>query len=386
MNKKNLIESSTKVLLLKKTINGLIQGAFNQYRNMGKTFAKEGFKVDPNEPGLFYNISKKGIIIIALWVDDFIIAYSREVEKEALAIIMRLTPNLLLKETKGKLLGMELVETDEAFYLSSTRYIEDKISEMKLPILTDNQYKVKTPIHYKDEVKPEDEYDPKLLLEYQKVIGSLIHASNSLRMDISYSVGVLSRNITRVDKNLLDIAYRVMNYLYTTKNYRLSFKRRKEETKLSAYVDADFAGDYESRKSTTGFIICLSGIPIYWRSKLQTSVATRTAEAEIIALYDVSQEILYYRNILNNMEMNPGTVKIYEDNQAAIAIMSRPEKKTKMRHLDAKYFKIQELITDKIVSLEYVKSENNLSDMMTKSLSKALHNGIIKRLGLWPMA
>ncbi len=255
MNKKNLIESSTKVLLLKKTINGLIQGAFNQYRNMGKTFAKEGFKVDPNEPGLFYNISKKGIIIIALWVDDFIIAYSREVEKEALAIIMRLTPNLLLKETKGKLLGMELVETDEAFYLSSTRYIEDKISEMKLPILTDNQYKVKTPIHYKDEVKPEDEYDPKLLLEYQKVIGSLIHASNSLRMDISYSVGVLSRNITRVDKNLLDIAYRVMNYLYTTKNYRLSFKRRKEETKLSAYVDADFAGDYESRKSTTGFII-----------------------------------------------------------------------------------------------------------------------------------
>ncbi len=86
------------------------------------------------------------------------------------------------------------------------------------------------------------------------------------------------------------------------------------------------------------------------------------------------------------MEMNPGTVKIYEDNQAAIAIMSRPEKKTKMRHLDAKYFKIQELITDKIVSLEYVKSENNLSDMMTKSLSKALHNGIIKRLGLWPMA
>ena len=124
-------------------------------------------------------------------------------------------------------------------------------------------------------------------------------------------------------------------------------------------------------------------MPIYWRSKLQTSVASRTVEAEIIALYELSQEIMYYKDILDTIGLSQSTIEIYEDNQAAIAIMTRPEKKTKMRHLDAKYFKVQEMVESKIININYIKSANNVADLMTKVLPKAVHLGILKRLGFW---
>ena len=61
---------------------------------------------------------------------------------------------------------------------------------------------------------------------------------------------------------------------------------------LECYVDADFAGGWnlsdplnpENALSRAGFIITHAGIPIYWRSKLQTEIALSTCEAEYIAL------------------------------------------------------------------------------------------------------
>jgi len=375
MQKKNLKGTRNKVLLHKKTINGLVQGAYNQYKNMEKIFTEEKFKVNPHEPGLFCRTSSNGIILIALWVDDFLLAYSRNIDTEAMKMIEKITPKILLKETKGRLLGMELIKKEDAFYLSCEQYIDDKITDMRLPIKYEKKFRVMTPLNNREEISPNDAHDPNLTLQFQQLIGSLIHASNCLRFDITFA-----------DKKLVLLAQRVLNYLYTTKDFKLKFKKKGVEienkmSKLTAYVDADFAGDIVTRRSTTGMIVCLDNMPIYWRSKLQTSVATRTAEAEIIALYDTTQETLYYRNILNNMNIIQGPIDIFEDNQAAIAIMNRPEKKTKM---DSKYFKVQELIQENIINIKYVKSENNLSDLMTKSLPKATHIGIIKRLGLLP--
>ena len=62
---------------------------------------------------------------------------------------------------------------------------------------------------------------------------------------------------------------------------------------------------------------------------------------------------------MDNLKINQRTINVYEDNQAAIAIMTRPDEQTKMRHLDTKYFKVQELISDKTIKVNYVKSENN---------------------------
>jgi hypothetical protein len=200
---------------------------------------------------------------------------------------------------------------------------------------------------------------------------------NELENDCIHSLNNLQQEISNYKKEKLLLKLQSLqkkdnNTIPTSSN---SF--------LNAYVDADFAKDQESRKSTTGIIVCVSNMTIYWKSKQQTSTASNTAEAEIIALNELSLEILYYKDILNDLGLKQGTISVFEDNQATIAIMTMPEKGTKMRHLDAKYFHIQEMVQNQVIDIKYVPSANNVADLMTKILPKATHYGLLKRLGLW---
>jgi len=62
-----------------------------------------------------------------------------------------------------------------------------------------------------------------------------------------------------------------------TINYGIKFTNN---NKLNVYVVSDFAGDTETRRSTTGFLFSIGDALIIWYSKLQHCVATSTAEAE----------------------------------------------------------------------------------------------------------
>ena len=63
--------------------------------------------------------------------------------------------------------------------------------------------------------------------------------------------------------------------------------------KLQDYVDADFAGDIDSRKSTTGFVFTLGGIAISWASNLQKIVTLSTTEAEYVAATKAGKEMIW---------------------------------------------------------------------------------------------
>ena len=62
--------------------------------------------------------------------------------------------------------------------------------------------------------------------------------------------------------------------------------------KLQGFVDADFAGDIDSRKSTTGFIFTLGGTAISWASNLQKIVTLSTIEAEYVAATKAGNEMI----------------------------------------------------------------------------------------------
>ena len=61
---------------------------------------------------------------------------------------------------------------------------------------------------------------------------------------------------------------------------------------LIGYIDADMAGDVDSRKSTLGYLITFAGGAVSWQSKLQKSVALSTTEAEFIAAIEAWKELL----------------------------------------------------------------------------------------------
>ena len=87
---------------------------------------------------------------------------------------------------------------------------------------------------------------------------------------------------------------------------------------LKVYVDADYAGDLNTRKSTSGFLMMLGNTSTSWYSKLQHCVSTSTAEAEYYSPSECAKYSLWYRNFMNELNINIDYVTIFVDNKATI--------------------------------------------------------------------
>ena len=112
----------------------------------------------------------------------------------------------------------------------------------------------------------------------------------------------------------------IFRYLVGTDNYGLLYSN-KDQSDCTGYSDADWGGDLDDRKSTSGYVFQLGSGPISWRSQKQSCVALSTAEAEYIALTCAAQEGIWLRQLMSELTKKslPPTT-IHEDNQSAICL------------------------------------------------------------------
>ena len=92
-----------------------------------------------------------------------------------------------------------------------------------------------------------------------------------------------------------------MRYLNGTPDFGLLYLANDN---IAGFSDADWAGDHDYQKSTSGFAFMMSGAAISWNSKKQTCVALSTAEAEYIALAKATQESIWLQRLLIDMNKN----------------------------------------------------------------------------------
>ena len=78
---------------------------------------------------------------------------------------------------------------------------------------------------------------------------------------------------------------------------------------IFGYSDADWAGDLDSRRSTTGYVVYAAGGPIAWQSRLQTTVAVSTMEAEYMSAFGAIQELIWIKGVLSEI----GSTVIFGD-------------------------------------------------------------------------
>jgi len=144
--------------------------------------------------------------------------------------------------------------------------------------------------------------------------------------------------------------------------------------KLKIYVDADFAGDPNTRKSTFGFLMLMGDTPTSWCSKLQHCDSTSTTEAEYYSLSECAKHSLWYKNLLNELNINIKEIAIFVDNIATIYNSENQSINPKTKHIDIRYHHIRDLVNKKIIKLKYIKSKDNLADGFTKYLNNSLMN------------
>ncbi|XP_019183738.1 PREDICTED: uncharacterized protein LOC109178656 [Ipomoea nil] len=123
--------------------------------------------------------------------------------------------------------------------------------------------------------------------KYRGIIGSLLYLTAS-RPDISFAVGVCARFQAKPKESHLSAERKILRYLKGIQSVSLWYPRE-GSFNLIDYSDADFAGCRIDRKSTSETCQFLVGRLVSWFSKKQNSIATSTAEAEYIAVGNMSQ-------------------------------------------------------------------------------------------------
>jgi hypothetical protein len=110
---------------------------------------------------------------------------------------------------------------------------------------------------------------------------------------------------------------------------------------LVGFVDAAHATDLKSRRSVTGFVFCLGGAAIAYKSKLQATVSTSSTEAELIAAMHAAKVAKYLCSILHELGFTQqGPTALYEDNKAAITMINESKPTPCSRHIDIQHFAI----------------------------------------------
>jgi len=144
--------------------------------------------------------------------------------------------------------------------------------------------------------------NPVNIKEYQALIGSLTYAAMSTRPDITEALSVVSQFASNPNETHWKAAKRILRYLKGTLIYGICFcGNSNKDVKLSGFVDADWAGDVETRKSQSGYVFHLCGGPVSWVSRKQTVVAMSTTEAEYVAAAFAAQELIWLRKLLQEL-------------------------------------------------------------------------------------
>ena len=180
------------------------------------------------------------------------------------------------------------------------------------------------------------------------------------------------------DKRLL----RAVSYLWTTRDYRLVGQvcDHSEDLYLTLYVDADFCGDFDDTKSTTGAVLVLTGpndtfMPLAWICKKQTATSRSTTEAEIVALaFALFSEALPTIGLWELILGRPVKLVIMEDNEATIKI-AKAGYSLKLRHLTrhqkVNIGTIAEVLDNELVEIPHCPSAKQAADILTKALPPA---------------
>lgn len=114
------------------------------------------------------------------------------------------------------------------------------------------------------------------------------------RPDLCFTICYLSRFQNCFDKEHWGILRNILRYLKYTENFGLIYHESNyNKIDVCAFVDADFAGDINDRKSTTGFILKMNDNNVFWQSKKQSVVAISSCEAEYVALATCCTESLF---------------------------------------------------------------------------------------------
>ncbi|KAE8684070.1 hypothetical protein F3Y22_tig00111154pilonHSYRG00007 [Hibiscus syriacus] len=322
------------VCRLKKSLYGLKQSPRQWYKRFDSYMIKIGYNRCEYDCCVYVKSLDDGsFIFLLLYVDDMLIAAKNMDDVIGLKTLLSQEFDMKDLGAAKKILGMEICRDRDSrkLRLSQRGYVEKMLERFAMS----SAKPVSTPLA--NHFKLSSEQCPKTDKE----------AEDMAKVPYSNAVGCLM-------------------YAMGTVGHGIVFGSQRDNPLVVGYVDSDYAGDLDNRRSTTGYVFTLGGGPICWKSIVQSIVALSTTEAEYMAAAEAAKEALWLTGLVKELGVQQGGVQLLCDNQSAIHLAKNQVYRARTKHIDVRFHKIRELVASGEVLFQKVHTDENAADMFTK--------------------
>jgi ATP-binding cassette subfamily B (MDR/TAP) protein 1 len=361
------------VCRLNKSLYGLKQAPRCWYKRFDSFIISLGYNRLSSDHCTYYKRFEENdvFIILLLYVDDMLVIGPNKDRVQELKAQLAREFDMKDLGPANKILGMQIHRdrSKRKIWLSQKNYLKKILRRFNMqdckPISTP------LPVNFKlsSSMSPSNEAERMEMsrVPYASAVGSLMFAMICTRPDIAQAVGAASRYMANPGREHWNTIKRILRYIKGTSDVALCYGG--SEFTVRGYVDSDFAGDLEKRKSTTGYVFIIAGGAVSWVSKLQTVVALSTTEAEYMAATQACKEAIWMKKLMEELGHKQENILLYCDSQSALHIARNPAFHSRTKHIDVQYHFVREVVEDGSVDFQKVHTKENPADALTKPVN-----------------
>ncbi|KAK8540338.1 hypothetical protein V6N12_046625 [Hibiscus sabdariffa] len=360
------LENARKVCKLQRSIYGLKQASRSWNLRFNEAIQEFGFIRNEDEPCVYKKFSGSIVSFLILYVDDILIIGN---DIPTLQSIKTWLSSCFSMKDLGEatyILGVKIYRdrSRRLLGLSQSTYIDKVLKRFRMEESKRGFLPMRRCISLSKEMCPSTPQERERMsqIPYTSAIGSIMYAM------ICHWTAV---------KNIL-------KYLRRTKDVFLVYGGE-EELRIKGYTDTSFQTDKDDSRSQSGFVFCLNGGAISWKSSKQDTVADSTTEAEYIAASEAAKEAVSIKKFITGLGVIPSisdAVDLYYDNNGAIAQAKEPRSHQRSKHILRRFYLIREIIDRGDVEICKVHTDDNIADPLTKPLAQQKHDRHTESLGI----
>uniref|UniRef100_A0A2N9G595 Integrase catalytic domain-containing protein n=1 Tax=Fagus sylvatica TaxID=28930 RepID=A0A2N9G595_FAGSY len=338
------------VCKLHKSIYGLKQAPRAWFESFTTQLLHLGFIASTADSSLFIYHHHTVIAYLLLYVDDIVLTSNSTSFLDGLILQLRKVFDIKDLGPLHYFLGLQVSRTTDTLHVTQTKYASDLLVKHQMvaskPAKTPSSPNTRLSLHEGDLLS-----DPH---GYRSLVGAL-HYLTFTRPDISFAVHQVCQYMAAPTTTHLSAAKRILRYIKGTLFHGIAFTPG--PLTLSVYSDADWAGDPDDRRSTSGLLVYLGSNPITWSAKKQATVSRSSTESEYRALATASAEVCWLRTLLKDLGIYLSQPPIlWCDNVSALAIASNP-----VFHARTKHIELADIFTKSLPTQRFLDLQRNLT-------------------------
>ncbi|CAM8973005.1 unnamed protein product [Rhodiola kirilowii] len=371
------VKTKGKVCRLLKSLYGLKQASRQWFSRFTDALLTYGFQQSLNDYSLFTFTKDGNFLALLVYVYDIILTGPSVPQMEAVKAYINSCFSIKDLGPLKYFLGIEVARSPAGIFINQRKYAMELLDDTgllgckpsKIPMDSKHTLGLST---------SELMHDP---TEYRRLVGRLIYL-NVTMPDLSYPVHVLSQFMCNPRQDHYQVALKVLRYVKGAPGQGLFFSAT-ALLSLEAYCYVDWASCPVTRRSVSGFCVCLGSAIVSWKTKKQHTISRSSAESEYRSMAHVTCELIWISSLLKDLHVNHTTpIPLFCDSKAAVHIAKNPVFHERTKHIELDCHLVRQYVNSKFITPQFLSGADQPADILTKAVTAEVLYRLIGKLGV----